>query len=159
MSTNWIIFLFLCDDIHRHSKIYYGICLQSANVNCSFFRNRSVSFWCTEFALGCFPLSFFVGSVFVALVFQYGDSIHIFICVSPCIDLSHTENTPFPFTALLLATNFTRLGSAQLTQQLHIDSPIFADQLNFFQIFSTISDLTSEKYFFYYCFKFEKFRW
>lgn len=44
------------DDIHRHSKIYYGIWLHSANVNCLcfFFRNRFVSVLSTQWT--CFSL-------------------------------------------------------------------------------------------------------
>lgn len=50
LSFEYVQNVFSYDDIHRHSKIYYGICLHSANVNCFV---RSFGFFSFFFFVSC----------------------------------------------------------------------------------------------------------
>lgn len=101
---------FSYDDIHRHSKIHYGICLYSANVNWvlvfffffpSFYFVSSYSLWfalCLVFAhtndVQSVHYLFRSSSVAVAVGMFSMEKVYTYLYVSPCIDLSHTENPP-----------------------------------------------------------------
>lgn len=126
---------FSYDDIHRHSKIYYGICLYSANVNwvlvffpffffflfllllCLFvfrlYNSCCVSFWPTQITF--VYVHYLIRSFSVACCrwyVQYGDGIHIFICISMYRFITHRKYTvamkgPLPMISLGHTNNCT----------------------------------------------------
>lgn len=122
-------FSFSYDDIHRHSKIYYGICLHSANVNCFFFRmlfrNGFVSFYLLHKLIYRELLSLLFLVRLLLLVWSWHTHIYAYFHVS----IYHTQKIHGRLSS-------ERLTCFYSTKQLHIDFKIFADFINFLEFFS-----------------------